>query len=495
MDMLERGLLNSLRCEGDEIIRVLITPVIVITAGSILVTPGSVSVTPGSVVVTPGSVVVTPGSYSYYYWGCLSRGFVCVTKGVLGFQGDKKGGKQGLKCLGLLVPPNGNHPMISRSPPVKRALSSRLRLQHLKKVWVQRKDSNISFRIGLDEEVDIEIVCKAIVIPGRVLVPPGSVVVPTGSVVVPTGSVVVPTGSVVVPTSPPVRRALSSRLRLQHLKKVRVQRKDSDISSGIGLDEEVDIEIVCKAIVIPGRVLVPPGSVVVPPGSVVVPTGSVITTGSILVTPALDDGAVLVKRCGYFFLNWSSRSHVNSGPLLEFHRTLINGMRLHFNRLTSLSMISTDLIVQQYEQFTILEEESIDNAFARSITIITSLKALDEGFSSKNCVRKFLRALHPKWRAKVTAIEESKDLTSLSLDELIGNLKVYEVIIKKEFRNGQGQRENVDLCVERPKGKSSDEDSSELPNSERRRIMTMSIKEFKKILQITSRKDSPRTTT
>ncbi|GJR27843.1 hypothetical protein Tco_1104075 [Tanacetum coccineum] len=51
------------------------------------------------------------------------------------------------------------------------------------------------------------------------------------------------------------------------------------------------------------------------------------------------------------------------------------------------------------------------------------LKALDEGYSGKNYVRKFLRALHPKWRAKVTAIEESKDLTSLSLDELIGNLK------------------------------------------------------------------------
>ncbi|GJY26349.1 zf-CCHC domain-containing protein [Tanacetum coccineum] len=65
------------------------------------------------------------------------------------------------------------------------------------------------------------------------------------------------------------------------------------------------------------------------------------------------------------------------------------------------------------------EEESIDNAFAKFNTIITSLKALDEGFSSKNCVRKFLRALHPKWRAKVTAIEESKNLTTLPLDELI----------------------------------------------------------------------------
>ncbi|GJW62813.1 hypothetical protein Tco_0112148 [Tanacetum coccineum] len=48
----------------------------------------------------------------------------------------------------------------------------------------------------------------------------------------------------------------------------------------------------------------------------------------------------------------------------------------------------------------ISEEESIDNAFSRFNTIITSLKALDEGFSSKNYVRKFLRALHPKWRAK-----------------------------------------------------------------------------------------------
>ncbi|GKC25377.1 hypothetical protein Tco_1027527 [Tanacetum coccineum] len=68
-----------------------------------------------------------------------------------------------------------------------------------------------------------------------------------------------------------------------------------------------------------------------------------------------------------------------------------------------------DLLVQQYEQFTILEEESIDSGFARFNIIITSLKALDEGFSSKSYVRKFLRALHPKWRAKVTTIKESKD--------------------------------------------------------------------------------------
>ncbi|GJU13542.1 zf-CCHC domain-containing protein [Tanacetum coccineum] len=114
----------------------------------------------------------------------------------------------------------------------------------------------------------------------------------------------------------------------------------------------------------------------------------------------------------------------------------------------------------QYEQFTILEEESIDNGFARFDTIITSLKALDEGFSSKNYFRKFLRALHPKWRAKVTVIEESKDLSSPLLDELIGNLKVYEEILKKDSEMVKGKREQNRSLALKAKNESSDEDSS-----------------------------------
>ncbi|GKC08856.1 hypothetical protein Tco_1000466 [Tanacetum coccineum] len=90
---------------------------------------------------------------------------------------------------------------------------------------------------------------------------------------------------------------------------------------------------------------------------------------------------------------------------------------------------------------TSIVEESIDNAFAKFNTIITSLKALDEGFSSKNCVRKFLRELHPKWRAKVIAIEESKNLTTLPLGKLIGNLKVYEEVLKKDFEMVKGKKE------------------------------------------------------
>ncbi|GJR70116.1 hypothetical protein Tco_0016181 [Tanacetum coccineum] len=140
-----------------------------------------------------------------------------------------------------------------------------------------------------------------------------------------------------------------------------------------------------------------------------------------------------------------------------------------------------DLLVQQYEQFTIPKEESIDNAFARFNTIITSLKALDEGFSSKNYVKKFLRALDPNWRAKVTTIEESKDLTSLSLDELIGNLKVYKAIIKNDSEMVKGKREQNRYLALKAKKESSDEDSS-TSNSEDEEY-AMVVRDFKKFFK------------
>ncbi|GJU82079.1 retrovirus-related pol polyprotein from transposon TNT 1-94 [Tanacetum coccineum] len=139
-----------------------------------------------------------------------------------------------------------------------------------------------------------------------------------------------------------------------------------------------------------------------------------------------------------------------------------------------------DLLVQQYEQFIIFEDESIDNAFARFNTIITSLKALDEGYSSKNYVRKFLRALHPKWRAKVMAIEESKDLTSLSLDELIRNLKVHEMIIKKDSKIVKAKAERKSLTL-KAKKESSDEECSTFGSEDEE--YAMAVKDFKKFFK------------
>ncbi|GJZ10595.1 retrovirus-related pol polyprotein from transposon TNT 1-94 [Tanacetum coccineum] len=139
-----------------------------------------------------------------------------------------------------------------------------------------------------------------------------------------------------------------------------------------------------------------------------------------------------------------------------------------------------DLLVQQYEQFIISEDESIDSAFARFNTIITSHKALDEGYFTKNYVRKFLRALHPKWRAKVTAIEESKDLTSLFLDELIGNLKVHEMIIKKGSKIVKAKVERKSIAL-KAKKESSDEECSTSGSEDEE--YAMAVRDFKKFFK------------
>nr|GEV92317.1 UBN2 domain-containing protein [Tanacetum cinerariifolium] len=104
-----------------------------------------------------------------------------------------------------------------------------------------------------------------------------------------------------------------------------------------------------------------------------------------------------------------------------------------------------------------------------------------QSFSSKNYVRKFLRSLHPKWREKVKAIEESKDLSSLALDELIGNLKVHEVVMEKDFEIYRGKREKVKSIALKAKKESSNDETSTSGSDDEEHAMT--VRNFKKFFR------------
>nr|GEX54555.1 UBN2 domain-containing protein [Tanacetum cinerariifolium] len=91
-----------------------------------------------------------------------------------------------------------------------------------------------------------------------------------------------------------------------------------------------------------------------------------------------------------------------------------------------------------------------------------------------------LRALHPKWRVKATAIEESKDLTSLSLDELIEILKVHEMIIKKDSETVKAKGERKSLAL-KAKKESNDEESSTSRSKDEE--YTMAVRDFKKFFK------------
>ncbi|GKC58573.1 zf-CCHC domain-containing protein, partial [Tanacetum coccineum] len=114
-------------------------------------------------------------------------------------------------------------------------------------------------------------------------------------------------------------------------------------------------------------------------------------------------------------------------------------------------------------------------------TIITSLKAIDESFSSRNHVRKFLRALLTKWRPKVTTIEESKNLSTLPLDELIGNLKVYEVVLEKDSEISKSKKEKYkSLALKARKVSSNEEVSCSESDDEE---YAMAVRDFKKFFR------------
>ncbi|GJT26000.1 UBN2 domain-containing protein [Tanacetum coccineum] len=132
-------------------------------------------------------------------------------------------------------------------------------------------------------------------------------------------------------------------------------------------------------------------------------------------------------------------------------------------------------------KFSISDDETIDCAFARFNTIITSLKALDYSFLSRNHVRKFLRALPTKWRPKVTAIEESKDLSTLSLDELIGNLKVYEVVLEKDSEISKSKKEKYKSLALKARKVLSEEETTSLDSDDEE--YAMAVRDFKKFFR------------
>nr|KYP37655.1 hypothetical protein KK1_041146 [Cajanus cajan] len=90
------------------------------------------------------------------------------------------------------------------------------------------------------------------------------------------------------------------------------------------------------------------------------------------------------------------------------------------------------LLVRKYELFEMEENESIQNMFGRFQTIINELSFLDRTYDNFDYIDKLLRSLPKKWKPQVTTLRASKNLKNLSLEELIGLLKVHELELQQD---------------------------------------------------------------
>ena len=81
---------------------------------------------------------------------------------------------------------------------------------------------------------------------------------------------------------------------------------------------------------------------------------------------------------------------------------------------------------RQYELFQMEQNESVYSMYTRFTDIVSTLGALGKTFSNSKKVKKNIRSLPMEWRPKRTAIEEAKDLNTLSIDDFISSLISYK---------------------------------------------------------------------
>ena len=99
------------------------------------------------------------------------------------------------------------------------------------------------------------------------------------------------------------------------------------------------------------------------------------------------------------------------------------------------------------------EDESFDEFYAKLKDTVNSTFNLGETIPEPKIVRKVLKSLLERFHAKITAIEESKDIDKIPLTELVGNLQTYELGLSKIGKSGKSK--NMALNA-----KSSDTDES-----------------------------------
>ena len=95
----------------------------------------------------------------------------------------------------------------------------------------------------------------------------------------------------------------------------------------------------------------------------------------------------------------------------------------------------------EYENFKMEKHENVKEMYVRLSNLVFKSKALGKPYTELEIVWKILRILPRSFEEKVTAIQESKDLKQIKVEELIGNLTTYELEIKfKEERESDDTR-------------------------------------------------------
>ena len=133
--------------------------------------------------------------------------------------------------------------------------------------------------------------------------------------------------------------------------------------------------------------------------------------------------------CGVFPKEFHRISHITiAKEAWEILETTYEGTKKVKD--TNLQMLTT-----RFEELKMSKDESFDSFYSKLNEVVVGKFNLGEKTKDSKIVRKILRSLQESFRAKVIAIEESKDLDDIKVQELVGSLQTYELSLPNQRKS------------------------------------------------------------
>ena len=115
-----------------------------------------------------------------------------------------------------------------------------------------------------------------------------------------------------------------------------------------------------------------------------------------------------------------------------------------------------------------------DEFYAKLKDIVNSVFNLGEQIPKPKIVRKVPRSLPERFHAKIIAIEESKDIDTIPLTKLIGNLQTYELGLTRLEKGSKSKSMAL---------KAKSNETNESSNDEDSKIKSYITRQFKKFMK------------
>ena len=131
-------------------------------------------------------------------------------------------------------------------------------------------------------------------------------------------------------------------------------------------------------------------------------------------------------------------------------------------------------LTMSFEEIKMKEDESFDEFYAKLKNIEDSTFNLGETIPEPKIVKKVFRSLPERFHAKITAIEELKDIDKIPLTELVDNLQTYELGLTRIGKSSKSKSMTL-------KAKSNDTDESS--NDEDSKMKSYITRQFKKFMK------------